>query len=114
MNRNFSIRWDKYTYFIAWSILALFAIVGIFAPLIATDQPYYIKKDNRINWTMFKDRVTIAENFQNYDEIKLAPIPFRNEGYTNLNERFVPPGTKVKRGPLELTSHLERKSKEDL
>ncbi|MCB0689362.1 MAG: ABC transporter permease [Saprospiraceae bacterium] len=106
MNRNFSIRWDKYTYFIAWSILALFAIVGIFAPLIATDQPYYIKKDNRINWTMFKDRVTIAENFQNYDEIKLAPIPFRNEGYTNLNERFVPPGTKVKRGPLELTHYL--------
>lgn len=108
MNKKKGRKSDKLAYAIAWTIMSLFVLTALLAPLLATDQPYYARKGNNSEFTFIKksNKYVTVDDIYNSDQLWLAPVPFRHQGYTRLEERLKPPGTQVKRGNVILNHYL--------
>ena len=94
MSKPFKNRTDWLTR-LAWGCIFGFGFIAIFANLIANDHPIYATKNGKTYWPVFQSSEKHSLDYSTYDHVIYPPIPFRNQGVTNLSARLKPPGTKV-------------------
>lgn len=105
MNRPVRSSIDKVTGWIAWTILALFVLVALLAPVLATDIPIYAEKNGKGYWPGFTSGNWI-DSLPEFDRVIFAPVAFPADGRPELKMRLKPPGTVSSTGKFDKVHHL--------
>lgn len=105
MNWPTRSRIDRVGSWISWSILALFVIVALLAPLLATEIPIYAEKNGKRYWPAFTSG-NWTDSLPEFDHVVFAPVAFPADGSPDLKMRLQPPGSINSTGKFAKVHHL--------